>query len=163
MIAPEFEQHRPEGRAARGLHAGLQQAGDIPRPHHDEPGRVEPEFRQARRMQRPGLALEKILPHQHGRPRSRGPAGQSEHQPARGRGIRTLDRVEFMQGPAGEATLQGLVQRRQAEGDPGRKPGRVGRGSPVGEQRPGQPDASECEIRRGIGHRGRHDSVPVMF
>lgn len=163
MIAPEFEQHRPESRAARGLHPGLQQAGHIAHPDQDEPGRIKPELRQARRMQRPGLPLEEILPHQHDRPRFRRPAGQGEHQPARCSGIRALDRVEFMQGPAGEAALQRLVQRRQAKGDPRRRTGRIRRHDPVGEQRPGQPDTSECEIRRGIGHRGRHDSVPVMF
>lgn len=163
MITPEFEEHRPQSRAASRLDPGLQQADDIARPDHHKPGRIEAQFRQTRRIERPGLPLEEVLPHQHDRPRFRCPAGKGEHQPARCRGIRTLDRMEFMQGPAGEATLQRLVQRRQAKGDPRRKVGRIRRQGSVGEQRPGQPDASECKIRRGIGHRGRHDSVPVMF
>ncbi len=163
MIAPEFEQYRPESRTTRGFHAGLQQAGHIARPHEDEAGRIKPEFRQARRMQRAGLPIEKILPHQHDRPRICRPTGKGEHQAARCRGIRAFDRMEFMQGPAGEATLQRFIQRWQAEGNPGRMSSSSRRHGPVGKQRPGQPDASKCEICRRIGHRGRHDSVPVMF
>ncbi len=163
MITPGFKQNRPQGRAARGFRPGLQQAGNIAHPHHDQPRRVEPQFRQAGRVQHPGFEIKEILPDQKDRPPFRGPAGQGKHDPARRRGMPGLRSMEFMQGPADQPALKGLVQRRKTKGDPGRLPGRIRRKGPVGEQRPGQPDASECEICRGIGHRGRHDSVPVMF
>ena len=114
-------------------------------------------------MKRTGLEIKKILPDQHDRPAFRGSPGQGQNHAAGRRRIRRLDSVEFMQGGAGQTAVQGLIQRWQAKGNPGRMPGRICRQGTRRKQRPRQPEASESEIGRRISHRGKHDFVPVMF
>lgn len=75
MIAPEFQQHRPESRASRGFHPGLQQASHIPHPHQQEARGINAKFWQSGGMHQAGLGIEKILPHQQNRPFAGRPPG----------------------------------------------------------------------------------------
>lgn len=163
VIAPEFQQHSPKGRAPRGLHPGLQQASHIPHPHQQEARRINAEFRQAGGMHQAGLGIEKILPYQQNRPLAGRPPGKGQHQAAGGHGIGRCRGMKFMQGRPGQPALQRRIQRRQTEGNPGRMT-RLAAGGPRGRhQAPGKVETMKGVIRRWFGNRDRHGNVPVLF
>jgi len=115
--APGLDQRRAECGAACRFRARAQHAGAVPDPDKEDLGRVEAELGQARRMQSAGLGVEEILPDpQHGTRsgRTQGERGGK----ARRRGDIGLRRgIDLMQGGAGNASFERLVQRRRPERD----------------------------------------------
>lgn len=116
-LAPGLDQHRAERRAARRFRSCPEHALAITRPHQQHLRRIEPELGEARRMQGAGLGIEEVLPG----PEQRAPAGGLQRQ---GRGeaggggeIGRGGRVDLMQGGAGEAAAERLVERGSPEGD----------------------------------------------
>ncbi len=116
-LAPGLDQRRAEGGAARRLGAGPQHALGVAGAHQQHPSRIESELEEARRMQPAGLGIEEILPGPEQRPRPCRPQRQGCGKAGRGGKVGPARRVNLVQGGAGDATAQRLVQRRHAEGD----------------------------------------------
>jgi hypothetical protein len=96
-LAPEFEKHRPEAGAARGLEPRLQCGGRIPRVDHQEARGVCSEFAEPWRMRKAGFAVHRLVPH----PEKGAVLGEnraaSEHEAAQRWNIRHAARMELMQ------------------------------------------------------------------
>lgn len=69
-------------------------------------------------MQPAGLGRQKILPNPEQRPHPRGPQGQRRGEAGRGGQIGSSRGIDLVQGGAGDAAAQRLVQPRHAEIDP---------------------------------------------
>lgn len=115
--APGLDHDGPERRAARRLRPGPEHALAVARPHQQHLRRVEPELGQARRMQGTGLGIEKILPDPEQRASAGGPQRQGDGEAGGGGEVGRSGRVDLMQGGAGEAAVERLVERGRSEGD----------------------------------------------
>ncbi|MET3892362.1 hypothetical protein ABIE41_003438 [Bosea sp. OAE506] len=114
-LAPGFDQHRPQRRAAGGLGAGAQHALGIARPHQQDAGRIEPEFGQPRRVQPAGLGIDDILPHPEDRAPGGGPDGEADGESSRRREIGRGGRIDLVQGRPGDAATQRRIKGGRAE------------------------------------------------
>lgn len=116
-LAPGFDQCGPQRGAARRFRAGPQRPLAVPDPDQQDLRRIEPELGQARRVQAAGLGIEDILPDPEHRPRPGGAQGQGRGEARRSGTIGPGGRIDLMQGGAGDAAPQRLVQRRRPEAD----------------------------------------------
>lgn len=117
-LAPGFDQHRPERRAARRLRSRAQNRGRIAGPHEQHTVRVEAELGQTGRMGPARFGVERILPDPEDRPLPRRPPGQPERDDRGGREARHALRVKLMQGSTDETAVQDSVELGQPEADP---------------------------------------------
>lgn len=127
--APGLDQDRPERRATGGLGACAQHALGIARPHQQDTAGIEPEFGQARGMQPAGLGIDDILPDPENRPLACRPDRQPHGESRRRREIGRGGRIDLVQGRAGDAATQHVVEPRRAEAHlPHRRRGAAQRG-----------------------------------
>lgn len=116
-LAPGLDQGRAKGRTAGRLCPGAQHALGIAGPHQQHLRGVEAELGEAGRVQPAGFGRQKILPDPEQRPRPRGPQGQRRGEAGRGGQIGPAGRIDLVQGGAGDAAAQRLIEPRHAETD----------------------------------------------
>lgn len=117
-LAPGLDQRRAESRTAGRLGPSTQHALGIAGPHQQNLRGVEAELGEAGRVQPAGFGRQKILPNPEQRPRPRGPQGQRRGEAGRGGQIGPAGRIDLVQGGAGDAAAQRLIEPRHAETDP---------------------------------------------
>ena len=127
-LAPGLDQHGAKGRAARPFRPGAQHAFGLTRPDQQEPGRIEPELVQSRRMQPAGLGIDEILPDPEDRPRHgvfrllfRRPQRQPERKAGCGGEIAGTGSIDLVQRRPIDPTGKRRVDLRRAEPHPSRR------------------------------------------
>jgi hypothetical protein len=115
-LAPGFDQHGAQRRAACRLGPGPQHALRIPHPHQQDARGIEAELRQARRVQAASLGIEDILPDPEDRALLRRPDRDADGKASRCREVRGSRRVDLMQSRARDATAQRFVESGCAKG-----------------------------------------------
>lgn len=156
-IAPGLDQRCTERTAARGFRPGAQDALRIACPHQQHAAGIEPEFRQAGRMQRAGFGIQIILPHPQNRSLPRRPQSQADGKAGCCREIGRARGINLMQRSPDQPAAQHLIKPRNAKTDPA-----------LGHRRRAQPcfGKAAAQIGQGAGsgyHEGSNVNVLSLF
>lgn len=151
-LAPGLDQRRAERRTARRFRPGPEHALAVARPHQQQLRRIEAELGQARRMQAAGLGVEEVLPGPEQRAPARRPQRQRRGKAGGGGKIGRCRGIDLMQGGAGDAAAERLVQARRSEADELRR-----------RERARQPRQSEALPQGGQGTGGGIGHSVSMF